>query len=182
MSVVDTVQEIVEAPLSAEELAMRYRDLCEDPRFVNVPGKIELDVWGRMVMTPASTYHGRIQGRICQRLSVLGGEALIETGIATPTGLFVPDIAWASTAFIAAHGGETPLTRAPELCIEVVSPSNSVKELREKTAAYLAGGAEEVWIVYAMSERCELFAKEGAIARSRYPVELARLFDSSTAT
>ena len=177
MPAVDTVQEVIEAPLTAEELAMRYRDLCEDPRFVNVPGKIEVDVWGRLVMTPASTYHGRIQGRICQRLSVLGSEALIEAGIATTRGLFVPDIAWASTAFVAAHGGETPLTRAPELCIEVVSPSNSVKELQEKIAAYLAAGADEVWIVYPKSKRCEFFGKDGAISRSRYPVELADLFD-----
>ncbi|HEX7052955.1 MAG TPA: Uma2 family endonuclease [Burkholderiales bacterium] len=173
-----TAQEIIEAPLSAEELAMRYRDLCEDPRLVNVPGKIELDVWGRLVMTPASTCHGRLQGRICQKLAVLGGEALIEPGIATPTGLFVPDVAWANAAFIAAHGGETPLTRAPELCIEVVSPSSSVKELRDKTAAYLAGGAEEAWIVYPRSERCELFGKDGLLERSRYPVDLAGLFDT----
>ncbi len=178
MSAVDTVQEIVEAPLSAEELAVRYRNLCEDLRFANVPGKIEVDVWGRLVMTPASTYHGRIQGRICQKLAVLGGEALVEVGIATPQGLFVPDIAWASRAFVAALGGETPLTRAPELCIEVVSPSNSVKELQEKTSAYLAHGAEETWIVYPKSKRCEFHGKEGLLERSRYPVDLADLFDT----
>jgi Uma2 family endonuclease len=178
MPAMDTVQEIVEAPLSAEELAVRYRDLCEDRRFANVPGKIEVDVWGRLVMTPASTYHGRIQGRICQKLAVLGGEALVEVGIATPRGLFVPDIAWASAAFVAAHGGETPLTRAPELCIEVVSPSNSVKELQEKTTAYLTHGAEEVWLVYPKSKRWEFHGKDGLLARSRYSVDLADLFDT----
>lgn len=176
------VHEIVEAPLSAEELAMRYRDLCEDPRFANVPGKIELDVWGRMVMTPASTYHGRIQGRLCQKLAALGGETLVEVGIATRSGLFVPDLAWASVAFMRAHGGKTPLVVAPEICIEVMSPSNSAKELQEKHGAYLAAGAEEVWIAYTKTKRCEVYGEDGRLARSRYPIDLAGLFDLPAAT
>src|SRR5512145_3449301 len=73
MAYMDKVQELIEAPLSREELAMRYRALCDDPLYANLPGKIELDVWGRMVMTPPSYYHGVIQGRLCQRLAVLGG-------------------------------------------------------------------------------------------------------------
>ena len=127
-----TEHELIEAPLSTEELAVRYREVCADVRFSNVPGKIELDLWGRVLMTPASTYHGLIQGRVCQKLAVLDGETLVQPGIATAMGLFVPDITWASAQFMNAYGGETPLTRAPDLCIEVVSPSNSVKELDEK--------------------------------------------------
>jgi len=78
--------------------------------------------------------------------------------------------------FMRAHGFETPYTQAPELCIEVVSPSNSVKELGEKTEAYLAAGADEVWIVYPQSKRCEFHGKQGPIASSRYAVDLADLF------
>jgi hypothetical protein len=36
--------EVVEAPLSSEALGERYRAICEDPCYANVPGKIELDV------------------------------------------------------------------------------------------------------------------------------------------
>src|ERR687884_1815641 len=89
-------QELIEAPLSTEELAERYRAMCDDVRFRNIPGKVELDRWGRVLMTPASTYHSRIQGRLCQKLVVLGGETLVEPGIATAIGLFVPHLAWAS--------------------------------------------------------------------------------------
>src|SRR5207302_1439836 len=46
------MQELIEKPLSSEELAVRYRALCDDPCFANVPGKIELDVWGRVLMSP----------------------------------------------------------------------------------------------------------------------------------
>ena len=168
--------ELIEAPLSADELAARYREMCEDVRFANIPGKVELDLWGRLLMTPASTYHGRVQGRLCQKLAGLGGEALIETGIATHLGLFVPDIAWASTQFISAHGGETPLTRAPEVCIEVVSPSNSVKEMEEKRTAYLAAGAKEVWIVYPQSKRWESYGPQGPLARSAYAIDWVGVF------
>jgi len=126
------MQEVIEAPLSGAELAARYQTLCDDPCYGNVPGKIELDLWGRMVMTPAAFYHGVLQGRLCHCLATLGGEVAVNTPVVTPTGLYVADVTWASDQFMAAHGGETPLTRAPEICIEVVSAPISAKELREK--------------------------------------------------
>jgi Uma2 family endonuclease len=177
MKVMDKLQEVIEAPLSAEELAVRYRNLCEDPCFANVPGKIEIDLWGRMVMSPATPYHGRVQARLSDKLAALGGERTIEAPIATRLGLFVADLAWSSHKSPPGSEGENPLMRAPELCIEVVSPSNSRKELTEKTEAYLAAGAEEVWIVYPRSKRCEVHGKHGVLERSRFPVDLADLFD-----
>jgi Uma2 family endonuclease len=177
MKVMDEVQELIEAPLSREELAMRYRSLCEDPCFANVPGKIEIDLWGRMVMTPASPYHGRVQVKLADKLAALGGERTVEAPIATPLGLFVADLAWSSRKSGSDAQDENPLMQAPELCIEVASPSNSRKELREKIDAYLSAGAEEVWIVYLKSKRCEVHGKQGLLERSRFAVELADLFD-----
>lgn len=179
MDSMSEVQELIERPLSREELAARYRALCGDPLYANVPGKIEIDLWGRLLMSPPAVYHGLVQGRLCRALAVLEGEVLVETPIATPTGLFVVDVAWASRRFMTSHAGETPLMTAPEVCIEVVSPSNSRKELREKLDAYLAVGAEEVWIVYPQTERCEFFGKQGAVGRSAYAVDLAGLFSKT---
>ena len=118
-----------------------------------------------------------MQGRLCQRLAALGGETSGETPIATAMGLFVADAAWASAKFIRAHGGETPLMRAPEICIELVSPSNSAKEVEEKRIAYLATGAEEAWILYLQSTRYEFHGKQGPLERSRFAVDLAGIFD-----
>ena len=169
--------EIVEAPLSSEELASRYRAMCEDPVYEKVPGKVELDRWGRILMTPAAYYHGVLQGRLVRLLQVaLGGEASVEAPVVTSAGLFVADVAWASAEFASRHGGDNPLTRAPEICIEVVSPSNSVNEMREKIDAFLAAGAHEVWIVYPQSKRCELHERAGRVPQSRYAVDLAGLF------
>jgi Uma2 family endonuclease len=179
MAFMEKLQELIEAPLSSEELAARYRALCEDPYYAKVPGKIEVDVWGRLVMTPPSYYHGLIQGRLCRRLAALGGEASVEAPIATDAGLFVADVAWAGPEFVRQHAGETSLMSAPEICVEVVSPSNSVVELQDKVKAYLAAGAREAWIVYPQSKRVEFYAKEGRVERSAYTVDLAGLFDKT---
>jgi Uma2 family endonuclease len=60
----------------------------------------------------------------------------------------------------------------------VVSPSNSVKEIREKINAYLAAGAEEVWVVFPQSARIECYGLGGEIERTRYKVDFADLFRS----
>jgi hypothetical protein len=39
-----------------------------------------------------------------------------------------------------------------------------------------ATGAEEVWIVYPQSKRCESFAREGRMERSAFAVDLADIF------
>ena len=170
------MHELIEAPLSSEDLAARYRALCADPCYANVPGKIELDVWGRMVMSPASNYHSALQTALAGRLAVLGGRAFVEASVVTDAGVLVADVAWASNEFMRARGFETPYVRSPELSIEVVSPSNSRKELREKVAGYLAAGAIEVWIVYPQSKRIEFHGPEGLKPRSQYTVDLADIF------
>jgi Uma2 family endonuclease len=173
----DTISEVIDKPLTPDELGEMYRKMCEDPYFANVPGKLEVDTWGRVIMSPASTYHGKLQARLVQRLTPLDGQALVEVGIATTSGLFVPDVAWASAEFIATHGNETPFTQAPELCIEVASASNSRKELNEKVAAYLATGGVEAWIVFPQSRRFELYGRQGRIEQSAFVIDQTGLFD-----
>lgn len=170
------MQELIQAPLSSEELALRYRALCEDKLYANLPGKIELDPWGRMVMSPASYYHGTMQVRLARALEPLGGHSTVEAPIITMAGIFVADVSWASNEFFSAHVDENPLKCAPEICIEVLSPSNSVKEIREKIDAYLAAGAQEVWVVSPQSERIEFYGRRGELERSRYNVDLSDLF------
>lgn len=169
--------EVIEDPLTHEGLAARYRELCADPFFANLPGKIELDIWGRTFMSQASNHHGILQARLLQKLAPLGGQAIAEASVVTSIGLLVADVAWANAEFMRAHGSETPFSRAPDLCIEIASPSNSLKELRAKVDAYLAAGALEAWVVYPNSRRIELFGSSGALERSSYAVDLSALFD-----
>jgi Uma2 family endonuclease len=126
---------------------------------------------------PPRPYHGRVQVRLCDKLAKLGGERTVEAAIATPLGLFVADVAWCSQISPPRSERDPALIRAPELCIEVVSPSNSRKEMNEKVAAYLAAGAEEVWIVYPRSKRVEVHGRQGIQERSRFPVDFIDLFE-----
>ena len=116
----------------------------------DLPYKIELNIYGKIEMSPANNRHARLQGYLAGEFArqLSGGGVLTECPVLTRIGVKVPDVAWASSGFFAKHGDTTPFPEAPEICVEIVSPSNSDEELREKTQAYLAAGAGEVWVVH----------------------------------
>ena len=60
---------------------------------------------------------------------------------------------------------KTPYSQSPELCVEVVSPSNSKAEIDEKIDLYLAKGAKEAWICDE-NGRVSFFIHKGIINRS----------------
>ena len=74
------------------------------------------------------------------------GEVLPETAISTTDGVKVTDAAWLSPARSEELNAGPCLLRAPEVCIEVLSPSNSQLEMAEKRALYFEASASEVWI------------------------------------
>lgn len=159
---------------SHEALALRWAELCSDPLLRDLPGKIELNALGVIEMSPASTRHARLQAAIAHALmqQLPAGAAMTECALATAEGVRVPDVAWASADFTARHGDSTPLPQAPEICVEIRSPSNSDEEMAMKTHAYLAAGAVEVWIVDEAGS-LQVFGAQGPQEASRYPVRLA---------
>jgi len=112
-----------------EALSLRWADVINDPALKDLPYKIELNIYGKIEMSPANNRHARLQGYIAD------------------IGVKVPDVAWATDAFLYQHGDVTPYPRAPELCVGIVSPSNSDEEMQEKMRTYLAAGAREVWLI-----------------------------------
>lgn len=127
---------------------MTWQEVIDDPCLQNLPYKIELDHWGRIVMSPANNRHGRHQMRfgVLFAKHMRGGEGISECSVETPMGTKVADAAWASDAFIQKYSYDTPYAVAPEICVEVVSPSNSAAEIAEKIMLFLSKGAKEVWI------------------------------------
>ena len=127
---------------------MEWADVIENPLLKDLPFKIELNKWGKILMSPASNNHGRWQFKVGKILDQKkgSGEVITECSIDTPEGVKVADVAWASDEFIEKHGFKTPYSEAPEICVEIVSPSNTMAEMHEKIALYLAQGAEEVWL------------------------------------
>lgn len=128
---------------------MEWAQVINNPFFRDLPFKIELNKFGQVLMSPASNKHGRIEYRVGRAIERgrRGGEVIMECSIQTSDGVKVADVAWASNEFIAKYGYNTPYPRAPEICVEVVSPSNSDEEIKHKIDLYLAKGAVEVWVV-----------------------------------
>lgn len=151
---------------------MNWAEVLADRSLRDLPYKIELDRHGNIVMSPASNRHGRFQALIVGLLErQLRGEALIECSVDTPEGVKVADVAWCSPDFLARHGYTTPYPEAPEICIEVRSPSHFSEEMRMKIDLYLGQGAREVWMVFETGE-VRFYGPEGERDRSQYPVEL----------
>jgi len=138
-----------------DELARRWAQVLQDPVLRNLPFRMELNRWGHIEMTPpASPGHMRIASRLAFLLrQMLGGDAFTECAIATSGGVKVADVVWCSDAFLERNRSalatmQASLLEAPDLCIEVMSPSNLLAELAEKAALYLEAGAKESWILH----------------------------------
>ena len=141
---------------------MQWSDVLQDQSLQNLPYKIELNEWGQIVMTPASNQHANYQGKILfiLRGSMVGGEVFTECSIETDVGVKVADVAWCSASFFQKHGFETPFTAAPEICVEVISPSNSEQQMQQKMALYFHRGAKECWLV-SEEGHARFFDREG---------------------
>lgn len=135
--------------LSRTQLRKRWREMTVDPLLAAIPYKLELNEQGAIEVSPPTTRHAFIQAFVTFELGRQRpeGTTFTECPVETEIGVRVPDVVWASPAFMARHGAESEFRRAPELCVEVLSPSNSPVEMDEKVAAYLAAGAREVWLV-----------------------------------
>ncbi len=128
----------------------RWDELGRDPEVRNWQGRIETDRYGRTIMYHYAEYsHGGKQSEIVDLLNKhapAGGKATVETPISTSEGIRVADVAWASRKRLVKIGGRAALKGAPEICVEVLSPSNKRGEIEEKRRLYFGAGAQEVWV------------------------------------
>ena len=69
----------------------------------------------------------------------------------------VPDVSFVRAEHIVeAEEPEDYWYRAPDLAVEVVSPTETARDIRGKVRDYLDGGASEVWVVYPDTEEVEV--------------------------
>ena len=147
---------------------MTWAEVCANPILQNLPFKIELNEWGQIVMSPASNRHGEYQAELGIRLRTQSatGKIISECSVQTSHGVRVADVAWASPEFVQTYGSVTPYEHAPELCVEIVSPSNTKREMDGKCALYFKVGAKEVWLCSEEGE-VSFFTSEGQLAASK---------------
>ncbi len=157
-----------------ETLVLRWDELLRDPSLHDLPYKIELNAWGKIEMSPASNRHARLQGALAAEFArqLPAGAVLTECSVLTKIGIRVPDVAWASARFMEAYAEITPYRHAPEICVEIVSPSNTKTEMQEKTRAYLDCGAAEVWLV-SEAGGIRYFTPDGEVAASGFPLSVS---------
>jgi Uma2 family endonuclease len=127
---------------------MDWQEVCENPSLKDLPFKIELDEYGRSIMSPAKLFHSALQIKIARILDhqLEDGIALSECAIKTSKGTKVADVAWVSNKVWEKIKDNAEASIAPEICIEIISASNSQKEMSEKSQLYFEAGAKEVWL------------------------------------
>jgi Uma2 family endonuclease len=72
------------------------------------------------------------------------------------------------------HKNDIAATSAPEICIEIMSPSNTKREMKSKVNLYLKAGATEVWIV-SEAGTIQYFDKNGQKESSGFNVKIDNL-------
>lgn len=117
-----------------------------------LPARIETDRYGRLVVMPYAEFaHGEKQASTAMLLDEHAptGKVTVEcpiSTISTSEGVKVADAIWVSKKRLVQIGGRTALNGAPEICVEVISPSNKRGEIEEKRRLYFEAGAKEVWV------------------------------------
>jgi Uma2 family endonuclease len=106
-------------------------------------------------MSPSKRRHTRTAGRLAVKLGAyLDVHPVGELHVAEPgyrvgkdDSLLCPDLAFVTAEHEAQRSLDDFDASAPDLAVEVKSPSNTGPKLAEKVAAYLAAGARLVWVL-----------------------------------
>jgi Uma2 family endonuclease len=145
--------------------------LVNDPGFRGVLEKIETDRDGNLIMSPPpADPHIVRQNLIAKTLDRLLPEGLwlVNGTVSTPEGVKIPDTVWYGKDRVAARAAapDELLSRiAPDVCVEVLSPCNTAREIRDKTAAYFAVDVQEVWTCD-RDGKMSFFTPQGPLQRS----------------
>ncbi|PDW04469.1 Uma2 family endonuclease [Candidatus Viridilinea mediisalina] len=132
-------------------------------------------VFGEVVETmPPGRKHGRIALKIGKLIdnwaeAGLGGESGVEAGFILardPDLVRSPDAYYVRAERLPAGGDDEGFWHIPpDLAVEVVSPSDSAEDLRQKVQEYLKAGTPLVWVVYPRTREVVAHTPDG-LARS----------------
>ncbi len=122
-------------------------------------------------MSPTGAQHGLVEVNVVNALQrfvrpkqlgwVLSGEVGVYTR-RNPDTVRAADVLFVSRARLPELPTRGFLEVAPELVVEIVSPSESQKELQQKIREYRAIGVNWVWVVEPETRRVWVYRQEGA--------------------
>lgn len=131
---------------TAEELLTASSDL----------GPCELVRGELIMMSPGKPRHGMVGARITTLLAQLvdanGLGTVFNSSVGyitsrSPDTVREPDVSFLTSERMKEQDLDAFFEGAPDLAVEVLSPSNTVAEMREKMADYFGAGCRVVWIV-----------------------------------
>jgi Uma2 family endonuclease len=118
---------------------------------------------------PPAPKHGNFQSEIAQilRSSLSAGRVVTECPLLTSDGVKAIDVAWLARGRAQELRSMTCLVRAPEICADVISASNTSAEMSEKIALYFEARAQEVWTCDEDGTMESIFLRRRKSGRSR---------------
>jgi Uma2 family endonuclease len=152
-------QPVVSVPRSEAAIEYGLSLKLEVPWETNAQGQI-------IVNPPIGLQHAKFADRLIALIKshLPGWHVWPEVGIHTSDGVKAPDLAVAPPDFVETTDAHGFLLRAPDLCVEIMSPSNTWEEMCHKARLYSSAGAKEVWVC---DGRGELHFFDGAGPRER---------------
>jgi Uma2 family endonuclease len=127
----------------------RWAEILADAEIAKLPYRIETDQHGHILMSPPpAPLHGERQIHIGALLRhfLPNGHTISECPVSTAAGVKAVDVAWLDPSRAGDFRQLTLFERAPEICVEILSLSNTTSEIDEKRVLYFDAGATEVWI------------------------------------
>ena len=126
-------------------------------------------------MTPPGMEHGNFTGEINAQLRSyvhrrkLGKVVVGDVGFVLardPDTVRGPDVAFIRRSRIPKSGlPKGYFEGAPDLAVEVVSPSDRWSEIEEKVREYIAAGARLVWVINPSTQTAHVYRVDGSVSR-----------------
>jgi Uma2 family endonuclease len=142
---------------------------------------------GELVQVPVPNHeHYCIQRRVRRLLEAAAGESgVVDTELAfraLPEYEYrIADVAYVSQERWDQIDPESNLRGAPDLVIEVLSPSNTAAEMAEKEKLCLENGSKEFWVLYPKLRQVKVSTPDGITTTYREGQEIPlRLFGGAT--
>ena len=121
------------------------------------------------VLPPPKLGHTKIAKRAYAALlpaeEAAGGQVYIEAGYKLspdPATWLEPDVSFVRNARAHDTADADYLLGAPELAVEVVSPTESAADLNRKVELYLRAGSQAVWVIYPKQRQVRVFLADGS--------------------
>lgn len=131
--------------------------------------QLELDEGELISMPPAGEDHGYIEVDLVSLLHdfvkknklgrVYGGDTGFRLNDRT---VLSPDVAFVRRERVEAVRSKSFANGAPDLAVEILSPSDTVRRINRKVKQYLTAGCHTVWLVYPESQTVDVFEASGA--------------------